>query len=256
MNVPVFVIKNDSVTKELISSNYDADSINLIKKLYPEKRQESKAPTFALTYGGTFHTLMKNCGFSKKKAKQIEATYHKLYIVADKWVENLVEKAKTIGWIPLAFGGRIRTPLLAKTVGKVKVPFMAQKEARSAGNAATQSYCFLTQRAMNEFRERVWNSKYICTILPAATIHDAGYYMGQDDAELIKWANINLIECMAWNELPELQHPTIKISSGMEIYWPSWAKPIGIPNNASKAEIKAICLKADNEEKASKLIKP
>jgi len=231
-------------------------SINSIKKLYPDLRQDSKAPTFALTYGGSFHTLMKNCGFTKPQAKQIEKMYHQLYTVADKWVDNLVEQAKKIGYIPLAFGGRIRTPLLAKTVGKVKVPFAAQKEARSAGNAATQSYCFLTQRAMNEFRERVWASPYIYTILPAATIHDAAYYMGQDNADLIKWANDNLIDCMAWQQLPELMHPTIKISSGLEIYWPSWGNKVKIPNNASKQQIKALCLKAEQEEKAKQLITP
>lgn len=34
-----------SVTKEM----HDVSRINSIKKIYPEERQESKAPTFALT---------------------------------------------------------------------------------------------------------------------------------------------------------------------------------------------------------------
>ena len=94
-------------------------------------------------------TLMKNCGFSKEKAKQVEAKYHELYAVADAWIANLVKKAEKCGYIPLAFGARIRTPVIAQSIGNTKsTPYAALKEARSAGNAGTQSYCVLTIRAM------------------------------------------------------------------------------------------------------------
>lgn len=185
---------------------------------------------------------MTKCGFSEEKAKKIEARYHRLYKVADDWVADLVEKAKDIGYIPLAFGGRIRTPLLAKTVGKGRaIPFMAMSEARSAGNAATQSYCILTLRAMVEFFERVWASEYWDKIFPAGTIHDAIYLVWKDSAEVTKWVNDNLIDCMAWQDLPEIQHDVVKISSALDIFWPNWANEIGLPNGASTQEIKIIC---------------
>ena len=60
--------------------------------------------------------MVKNAGFSEEQAKQIESRYHELYKVADAWAEKLVEEAKTCGYIPMAFGARIRTPLLAKCV--------------------------------------------------------------------------------------------------------------------------------------------
>ena len=217
-------------------------SINSIKSLYPELRQDSKAPTFALTYDGTFRTLMNNCGFSEKKAKLIESKYHELYQIADRWIADKILTARKIGYIPLAFGGRIRTPLLAKA-GSGRLPYMATKEARSAGNAATQSYCSLTLRALNEFMERVWASPYKYCILPVATIHDAIYLMLPDSAKILQWVNKNLIECMSWQGLPELQHPTIKITSGLEVYWPHWNNKIKIPNNASIVDLKTICKK-------------
>ena len=36
-------------------------------------RQDSKAPTFALTYQGTYITLMNKCGFPEPKARAIES---------------------------------------------------------------------------------------------------------------------------------------------------------------------------------------
>ena len=42
--------------------------INSIANRYPKLRQMSKAPTFALTYQGTYVTLMTNLGFSEAVA--------------------------------------------------------------------------------------------------------------------------------------------------------------------------------------------
>lgn len=188
-------------------------------------------------------TLMNNCGFSEEQAKEIERRYHELYEVADTWVEDLIEDAKELGYVPMAFGGRIRTPLLAKTVGTGRtVPYGAKKEARSAGNAATQSYCVLTLRALNEFMERVWASPYKYLVHPSGTIHDAIYLLWPDSAEITCWINENLLECMAWQELPELHHPTIKITSALDIFWPNWANKIGVPVNVTKEELKEVCM--------------
>jgi DNA polymerase I len=217
------------------------ESINSIEKLYTELRQKSKSPTFALTYLGTYYTLMTNCGFTEEKARYIEKQYHDLYKVADQWLADTLKKAETTGYVPLAFGGRIRTPLLAQTMGNFKRPYAAEKEARSAGNAATQSYCFLTIRAFNEFMRRVWNSPYKYDVFPALTIHDAIYLVVRNDINIVKWVNDNLIGCMVWQELDEIKHDKIKITSSLEIYYPSWANKIKIPNKASEDEIENIC---------------
>lgn len=54
---------------------HDVARINSIDGLYKNERQLSKAPTFALTYQGTWKTLVKNCGFTDTMAKQVEARY-------------------------------------------------------------------------------------------------------------------------------------------------------------------------------------
>ncbi len=216
-------------------------SINSIKKLYPYERQQSKAPSFALQYLGTFHTLMTNCGFSEEMARSIEEKYHELYEISDAWLADKIETAKVTGFITMAFGGRIRTPLLH---GAKKLSYLAEKEGRSAGNAATQSYCVLTLRAMNEFIERVWSSPYRLDILPVATIHDAIYLMVRNNSNIVKWVNDNLIDCMAWQELPEIKHDIVKISSSLEVFYPNWGNAIEIPNNAKKADIRLICDRA------------
>lgn len=218
-------------------------SINAIKKKYKALRQKSKGPSFALQYGGTWVTMVKNAGFPEEQAKQIEARYHELYVVADAWAAGLVEKAKSCGHVSLAFGAIIRTPLLSKCVvgTDYKMPYGAKKEARSVGNAATQSYCVLTLRALNEFMERVWDSPYRYKVLPSITIYDAIYLMIPDSVVILHWVNKNLIECMAWDDLPELKHPVVKISSALDVFWPSWANEIGIPVGATVPEIKVVC---------------
>ena len=218
-------------------------SINSIKKLYPQLRQDSKAPTFALTYMGTWHTLVNNCGFPKLVAKQIEKNYHDLYAVSDAWIAAHIETAKTTGYVPLAFGGRIRTPILARCKPGQRMPYMAQAEARSAGNAATQSYCFLNVRAANKFMELVWASEFKYDILPAAQIHDACYFVIRNDPRVAKFVNDKLIEVMAWQGLPELQHPIIRMSSALDIFYKNWCNGITIKNGASEEELLAACKK-------------
>lgn len=219
---------------------YTIESINGIKKKYPVLRQKSKSPTFLLTYMGTYIGLM-DLGFSKKEALSIEANYHKLYQVSDEWVAAHIENAKTLGYVPLAFGGRIRTPLIAKCKPGHKMTWKQEAEARSAGNAANQSYCALTSRAANKFRERVWASPYKYKILPAAQIHDAIYNVFWNDPKIAKFINDNLIEVMAWQELPELQHPTIKISSALDIFYKNWNNTITLKNNISEKELLKAC---------------
>lgn len=220
------------------------DSINSIQTKYKELRQASKAPTFALTYNGTYLTLMNNCGFTEEEAKQIEANYHELYKESDEWAKAKLETCSRQGYIDVAFGLRIRTPLVGKTViGSSKTPNMASAEARSVANAFSgQSYGLLTNRALNEFMERVWDSEYKYDILPVATIHDAIYLMAKDDIRIVKWINDNLIECMAWQELPEIKHDEVKLASELGIYYPNWANEITLPNHATEQEILDICL--------------
>jgi DNA polymerase-1 len=229
----------------------NVNSINSIGKKYPKERQDSKGPTFALTYGGTHHALVEQCGFTKDQALDIESKYHELYKVSDQWVEEKIKKASKTGYVEVAFGLKLRTPLLAKTdPNKTYTPYEAQKEARTAGNALGQSYCMLNTRAAMEFMRRVWASPYKHDIRMICLIHDAIYLMVRNNATVVKWVNDNLTDCMSWQGLPEIQHPQVKLSGAMDIFYPTWADTIGVPVGATKDEIKQICREAKHKHNA------
>ena len=218
------------------------ESINSMKKKYPELRQNSKTVTFLLTYGGTYHGLVSNLGWPKEKAQAMERAYHVLYKESDAYVQARLKQASQDGYVDVAFGLRVRTPLLKQVVfGSSGVPYEAAAEGRTAGNALGQSYCLLNNRAANAFMDKVWASKYRLDVKPIAQIHDAQYYLIRDDIEVVEWVNTELIKAMQWQELPEIEHPTVKLGAALDIFWPDWSHATTLPNNADKATIFKTC---------------
>lgn len=219
------------------------EQINSIAKTHEKQRNKSKGPTFALSYQGTWSTLVRNAGFSKEEALRIEANYHALYATSTQWVKERIQEASRLGYATAAFGLRIRTPLLAKTfLGKSSTPREAEAEARTLGNAISgQSYGLLTNRAMNATMERVWTSKHRFDILPVSIIHDANYFLVRDNIDAVQFLNEVLIEEMQWQELPEIQHEIVKLGAELDLFWPTWANKITLPNQATKEEIQALC---------------
>lgn len=213
-------------------------SINSIATRYKAERQDSKAPTFALTYQGTYITLMNNCGFSKEKALMVELKYHDLYKVSDQWVEDRLQKATETGFVTCAFGLRVRTPLLKQVIlGNQKTPFEAAAEGRTAGNALGQSWCLLNSRAASEFMGKVRKSEYRLIIRPCSHIHDAQYYLIPDDINVILYMNKHLVEAVKWQDHPEIEHPDVKLGGELSIFYPDWSSELVIPNDATKEEI-------------------
>lgn len=216
------------------------ESINSIAKKYKPLRQESKAPTFALTYQGTYHTLMTNCGFSKEKAQDIESKYAKMYQVSIQYVKDKLEQATQDGYVTVAFGLRVRTPLLKQTIyGVNKTPKEAAAEGRTAGNAMGQSYCMLNNRAAAAFMEKVRGSEYRLDIKPCAHIHDAQYYLVRDEGYgPLMYMNKHLPAEVAWQDDPEIWHDEVKLSGSVEIYYPNWNHGFDIPNDCDQDTIK------------------
>lgn len=216
------------------------DSINSIAKKYKPLRQESKAPTFALTYQGTFHTLMQNCGFSKEKAQMVERKYREMYSVSIDYVNDKLEQATHDGYITVAFGLRVRTPLLKQTIlGTNKTPKEAAAEGRTAGNAMGQSYCMLNSRAASAFMKKVRRSAHRLDIKPCAHIHDAQYYLVRDGAfDSLVFINDHLPKEVAWQDDPEIYHDKVKLSGSCEIFYPNWNHGFDIPNGADVPTIK------------------
>lgn len=223
--------------KEISPEVYKVGVINKISKLYPKLRSASKAPTFALAYFGTYKTLMDSSGLTEELAKQVERNYHNLYKVSDNWINGVLDQAHKDGYIECAFGLRLRTPILAKTPLSKRLNYKAEAERRSAGNAKTQSYGLLNNRAAIEFSRRVAQSPYRYDILICSLIHDAIYILIRDRVEVIEWANTNLVECMQWQEAPELQHDQVKLGAELDIFYPSWNDALTLTNNMTQDEI-------------------
>ena len=195
--------------------------------------------------------MMSNLGWEEEKSKAVESNYHTLYQVSDQYVQNRLEQASKDGYVEVAFGLRVRTPLLKQVMwGKDRVPYEAQAEGRTAGNALGQSYGLLNNRAATAFMKKVWASEFRYDVLPVALIHDAIYLLIRDDIRVVEWVNRNLIQEMRWQELPEIQHPTVKLGAALDLFYPNWSNPITLPNEASPETIKSLC-----QEAASNLAK-
>ncbi len=215
------------------------DEVNSIQEKFPALRQDSKAPTFALTYQGTWRTLMNNCGFSEEKSKSIETAYHEMYKVSDEWVAAKIDEASKKGYVEGCYGLRLRTPALKKVVWNgYKIPYEAMAESRTAGNMLGQSYGMVTSRAAAELQERINRSVWRTKVHICALIHDAIYLMFPNDVRAVKWVNDTLVECMENHECEELDwHPTVKIGAALDIFYPDWSKAVGISNYISEDEI-------------------
>lgn len=224
-------------------------SINSIQTKYKSFRQDSKTPTFLLTYAGTYRGIVEQCGFSVEKAILTEKRYHELYAVSDQWVSAKLDEASQKGYVTVAFGLRLRTPKLAQVVrGTSKTPFEAEAEGRSAGNALGQSWCLLNSRAWSETMTKVRSSPYRTMIRPCAQIHDAGYALVKDDIKALVYLNDNLVKAVQWQDHPDIAHDEVTLGGELSIFYPNWGHEIGIPNGATEEDIYKII---DNELSAA-----
>jgi len=215
----------------------DVESINSITTKYSALRKASKGPTFALTYGGTAFTLHKNAGIPMNEAEEIERSYHELYKVSDDFAEKNKNFAIANGYMECAFGLRIKTPVISKSImDNKKTPYAAIAEVRSANNAVTQSWGMLLNRAVIATNRRIEEADLHTEILPINMIHDAAYFLVKDNPETIKFLNDVLIEEMEWNDHPTIKSKDIPMLSELDI-GKSWDKLITLPNRISTKEI-------------------
>lgn len=216
-------------------------SINSIQDLFKDFRQDSKTPTFLLTYGGTYIGIMAQMGWDKVKALLVEKRYHELYAASDAWVKAKVDQACKDGYITAAFGLRVRTPILHQTIrGTRATPFEAEAEARTAGNALGQSWCLLNSRASVEFMGKVRSSQFRNDIKPCAQIHDANYMLVRDDVDAVAYANEHIVKACEWQDHPDIWHDEVKLGGKFGIFYPTWADEVGIPNGASNDDIRRV----------------
>ncbi len=223
---------------EIPITRYNVMQIDYFKRTYPKDRNISKPVTFALQYFGSERTLVTNSGFSMEEATSIVQNYKKLYAESEVYKKIRQTQCCVDGFATVAFGLRIRTPVLAKSIlGNSKTLREAEAEARSVGNAMFQSYGLLNNRAAIAFMERVWASEFKYDIFLVSLIHDAIYLIMRDNVRVVEWVNKVLIEEMSWQELPEIQHPDVKLGAELDLFYNGWHQPITLPNTGNKEEL-------------------
>lgn len=223
---------------EIPNREFNVTNINSIAEKHKGLRQASKPCTFALQYKGTATTLHKNAGFSLEEAETIVRNYKKLYGVSEQYSNDKIDEATKVGHITVAFGLRVRTPLLKQVIrGTSKTPYEAEAEGRSAGNALSQSWCLLNSRASAEFMGKVRASEHRLKIRPCAHIHDAQYMLVRDDIDTLLYANEHLVKAVQWQDHPEIWHTEVKLGGEFSIFWPHWGKEITIPNGISEEDL-------------------
>lgn len=212
-------------------------SINSIADKYPDLRQKSKGPTFALQYSGTAYTLHKNAGIPMNEAEKIEKAFHDLYKVSDEFADSNREFMEANGYVECAFGLKLRTPIVRQCIlGNSKTPKEADAEVRSANNAVTQSWGMLLNRAMIATNNKIDEAGLSTSILPINMIHDAGYFLVKDDPAIVKFLNDTLIKEMEWNDDCLIRSTEVPMQASLEI-GKSWDTLTELKNNASFLDI-------------------
>lgn len=78
------------------------------KKKYKDYRQKAKTVNFALIYGGTKFTLVKNFGFSEEEAEQLIQGYFKAYPRVETWMEEVYRQLGKQGYVEYPIYGYIK----------------------------------------------------------------------------------------------------------------------------------------------------
>ena len=229
------------ITYELSQAKTEPErvvTVNSISTRHKKIRSKGKEPTFLMTYRGTPVGLVNTVGLAVDVAQSVYKAFHELYVESDIWVDKSLYEASLVGYATLAFGLRLRVPAMKLcNFGSGTEPYVAYKEGMTLGNAFGQSYSLLTSHGSVLMNRRIQASKWKYEMFPIGDIYDAIYHVIPASLEAVKWYNDNLIECMRWNELPEIQHDTVKLEANVDIQYPTWAEELTLPNNATELEI-------------------
>lgn len=213
----------------------DKESVNSIKSKYPEYRQAAKSVGFALQYGGQASTLVRNSKIEPELANSIYENYHKAYEQSLKWKEEHFKKAMEVGYVTVAFGLRLRTPLLLNA--KEPLTNLQEAEKRTAGNALGQGWGMLNSRAMNRVMKQVDELGLSEDVLPVALIHDATYYLVRNDINVLLKLNELVVKESYWNNHPDIYHPEVGLGGQLDIFYPDWSTPLTLPEDCTKEQL-------------------
>jgi hypothetical protein len=215
---------------ELTGDN-PTDAVNF-KKLVDEGnieaediRQESKAPTFGLSYGAYPPKIAATLKIPLEEAEEIFYNYHNvLYPGITDYRENYVlPTAIDEGEIHLGLGFTLKTD-------------DPQRDIRTLANATCQFWSILTALTINKMHQLIDEKGYEEDIKVVSTIYDSCYLEVTADPKLIAWVNKNLIDTM----LVDFMEDQIISNEAECDLGLNWAEMVTIPNNASEDYIRKV----------------
>jgi len=100
-----------------------------IVKDHKDKRNASKAPRFAMSYGGNAFTIHMKEGIPLKRAQEIENGFKELHSGLYEWGEKVFQQAIKVGYIESADGWKLKLPFFDEFLSsKAKVDAITRSE--------------------------------------------------------------------------------------------------------------------------------
>ena len=154
------------------------------KKQYKDLRQKAKIVNFALIYGGTEFTLMKNFNFPENEAKALIAGYFEAYPGVASWMDSVYRQLETTGYVTYPdyhYIKRMDLPEALRKLPRSKWPLVLNNDReakrqymgalRSCQNALIQGYsAFVVKEAIVNIQNELDARKIPAQVV--AQVHD------------------------------------------------------------------------------------
>jgi hypothetical protein len=204
--------------------------VDLGDKTAEDIRQESKGPTFGLAYGAFPPKIAATLKISLDDAQLIFDNYHNvLYPGITEYRENYVmATASNEGQIHLGLGFYLKTD-------------DPKKDIRTLANATCQFWSILTALTINKMHQLIDKQGYQNNVKIISTIYDSIYLEVDEDPEIIKWVNDNLIKTML---VDFMEDQLISNEAESDVGY-NWSDMVKLTNNASIKEVKTVLSKIE-----------
>ncbi len=121
-----------------------------IIKDHKDKRQASKSPRFAMSYGGNAYTIHLNEGIALDRAQEIEDGFKELHSGLYEWGDGVFQESVKNGWIESADGWKLKLP-------KYEEFCSLQEKVSKITKAEWQFY----KQGKTEYKKHLADKKYV-----------------------------------------------------------------------------------------------
>lgn len=216
-----------------------AESINSIKKLAPDCRQDGKSVTFGINYGAGPKKIAQQLKCSIEEAQAIYDNYWSMYKSTWEFNQRAIQEARDTGYVMSRFSGlRVKMASI-----HAKDEYVRSKEERRAANFKTQSGNFLTLRGLHQFQLEIEKEGLVDKVKICNTVHDSIKLQIKLEPETIKWTNDVLISllCTDYKE-----NQSLKLEAELDIGF-NEKNMVTMKNRCTISDIKDYINQAEEE---------